>query len=87
MNKQYIPLTGIDCTIPCLLIDRNTPLDVLHANSSTRLLAVTQLMESLARVELKDADGVDLQHLANASAILLRDSCDLMDVMGWKVRA
>ncbi|AZD79446.1 hypothetical protein C4K15_2879 [Pseudomonas chlororaphis subsp. aurantiaca] len=44
-------------------------------------------MESLARVELKEADCVDLQHLANASAILLRDSCDLMDVMGWKVRA
>ncbi|AZE23348.1 hypothetical protein C4K05_2951 [Pseudomonas chlororaphis subsp. aureofaciens] len=87
MNKQYIPLTSIDCTIPCLLIDRNTPLDVLHANSSARLLAVTQLMESLARVELKDADCVDLQHMANASAILLRDSCDLMDVMGWKVRA
>ncbi|MGE7955412.1 short-chain dehydrogenase [Pseudomonas sp. NPDC089530] len=87
MNSQYIPITGIDCTIPCLLIDKNTPLDVLHAHSSARLLAVTQVLESLSRLELKDADGTDLQHLARASAILLRDSCDLLDVMGWRLQA
>ncbi|AZC63306.1 hypothetical protein [Pseudomonas chlororaphis] len=87
MNKQYIPLTGIDSLIPCLLIDKNTPLDVLHANSTARLLAVTQVLESLARLDLKDADGTDLQHLANAGAILLRDSCDLLDVMGWRLQA
>ncbi|WP_162095187.1 short-chain dehydrogenase [Pseudomonas chlororaphis] len=90
MNKQYIPLTGIDSLIPCLLIDKNTPLDVLHANSAARLLAVTQVLESLARLarlDLKDADSADLQHLANASAILLRDSCDLLDVMGWRLQA
>ncbi|EIM15275.1 hypothetical protein [Pseudomonas chlororaphis] len=87
MTQQYIPLTGIDCTIPCLLIDKNTPLDVLHANSTARLLAVTQVLESLARLDLKDADSTDLQHLANASAILLRDSCDLLDVMGWRLQA
>ncbi|OLF55050.1 short-chain dehydrogenase [Pseudomonas chlororaphis] len=87
MNKQYIPLTGIDCTIPCLLIDKTTPLDVLHANSAARLPAVTQLLESLSRLDMKDAASTDLQHLANASAILLRDSCDLPDVMGWRLQA
>ncbi|AZD60698.1 hypothetical protein C4K18_2725 [Pseudomonas chlororaphis subsp. aurantiaca] len=66
---------------------QNTPLDVLHANSTARLLAVTQVLESLARLDLKDADSADLQHLANASAILLRDSCDLLDVMGWRLQA
>ena len=46
-----------------------------------------QVLESLARLDLKDADGTDLQHLANAGAILLRDSCDLLDVMGWRLQA
>ncbi|AKA24685.1 hypothetical protein [Pseudomonas chlororaphis] len=68
MNQQYIPLTGIDCTIPWLPID-TTPRGKPRTDRT------------------EDADGVDLQRLANASALLLRDSCDLMDVMGCKVRA
>ena len=32
-NSPYIPLTAIDCLIPALLVDRNAPLDVLHANA------------------------------------------------------
>lgn len=87
MTHQYIPITGIDCTIPCLLIDKTAPLDVLHANGTTRLLAITQLVESLARAELKNADDCDLQNIATVAAILLRDSCDLLGVMGWRLQA
>ncbi|ASC86313.1 short-chain dehydrogenase, partial [Pseudomonas fragi] len=47
-HSQFIPLTAIDCTIPALLIDRNAPFDVLHANAAARVLAVTQLMESFS---------------------------------------
>ena len=43
-NSTFVPLTAIDCTIPALLIDRNAPLDVLHANAVARVLAVTQQM-------------------------------------------
>jgi len=25
MTQQYIPITGIDCLIPCLFIDKNAP--------------------------------------------------------------
>ena len=85
-HSPFIPLTGIDCTIPALLIDRNAPLDVLHANAAARVLAVTQLMESFSSREVQEADSVDLKHLAFVSAQLLRDGCDLMDVLGWRLR-
>ena len=39
-NSTYIPLTAIDCTIPALLIDRNAPLDVLHANATARACGI-----------------------------------------------
>ncbi|MCE4053053.1 short-chain dehydrogenase [Pseudomonas sp. Au-Pse12] len=87
MNQRFIPITGIDCLISCLFIDKNAPLDVLHANGAARLLAVTQLLESLSRAELKNADDTDLQHISNVAAILLRDSCDLLGVMGWRLQA
>ena len=85
-HSQFIPLTAIDCTIPALLIDRNAPLDVLHANAAARVVAVTQLMESFSSREVREADSVDLKHLAIVSAQLLRDGCDLMDVLGWRLR-
>ena len=85
-QHPFIPLTAIDCTIPALFIDRNTPLDVLHANAVARMLAATQLMETLSSRELQQADSVDLKHLATVSAQLLRDGCDLLDVLGWRLR-
>ena len=86
VSSSFIPLTAIDCTIPALLIDRNAPLDVLHANAVARVLAVTQLMESFSSREVQQADSVDLKHLATVSAQLLLDSCDLLDVLGWRLR-
>lgn len=87
MTQRYIPLTGIDCLISCLFIDQTAPLDVLHANGTARLQAVTQLLETLSRGELKNADDTDLRHIANVTSILLRDSCDLLDVMSWRLQA
>ena len=85
-DSTLIPLTAIDCTIPALLIDRNAPLDVLHANAAARVLAVTQLMEMFSSREVQQADFVDLKHMATVSAQLLRDGCDLMDVLGWRLQ-
>ena len=85
-HSQFIPLTANDCTIPALLIDRNAPLDVLHANAVARVLAVTQLMEMFFAREVQQADSVDLKHLATVSAQLLRDGCDMLDVLGWRLR-
>ncbi len=85
-HSPYIPLTAIDCTIPALLIDRNAPLDVLHANAAARVLAVTQLMETFASRYVQNADAVDLKHLATTAMMLLRDGCDVLDVLGWRLR-
>ncbi|AZZ77229.1 hypothetical protein CCX46_19465 [Pseudomonas sp. RU47] len=84
---RYIPITGIDCTIPCLLIDREAPVDVLHGTAAYRLRCVTQLMETLALGDDKGHDALLLQDFARVMAIPLRDSCDLMDVIGWKLQA
>ncbi|GLH54507.1 hypothetical protein RS3R6_26890 [Pseudomonas atacamensis] len=31
---RYIPITGIDCKIPCVLIDSEAPIDVLHGTAA-----------------------------------------------------
>lgn len=87
MNPSpLIPMTAIDCLIPAILIDRNAPPDVLHANAAARILAATQLMETLAHRDLERADAVDLKQIATVAMILLRDGCDLLDVLGWRLR-
>ena len=85
-NSPFIPLTAIDCLTPALLIDRNVPLDVLHANATARVLAVTQLMETFSSRDVQEADAVDLKHLATTAMILLRDGCDLLNVLGWRLQ-
>ena len=84
---RYIPITGIDCKIPCVLIDSEAPIDVLHGTAAYRLRCVTQLMESLSLDEGNGHDALLLQDFARVLAIPLRDSCDLMDVIGWRLQA
>ncbi|SDS57107.1 hypothetical protein SAMN05216598_2002 [Pseudomonas asplenii] len=84
---KYIPLTAIDCLVPSLLIDSESPLDVLHANATARIRAATQMLESLARIELHNANDIDFQQILQLPAMVLRDGCDLMDVLGWRLRA
>lgn len=55
---RYMPITGIDCTIPSLLIDTEAPVDVLHDTAAYRIRSVTQLLESLS---LGEALGVMLR--------------------------
>jgi hypothetical protein len=45
------------------------------------------LLETLALGDGKGHDALLLQDLARVSATVLRDSCDLMDVIGWKLQA
>lgn len=86
-KPRYIPITGIDCQIPCLLIDREAPVDVLHGTAAYRLRSVTQLLETLSLSDGIGHDSLLLQDFARVLAIPLRDSCDLMDVLGWKLQA
>ena len=87
MNQDsFIPLTAIDCLIPALMIDRNAPVDVLHANAAARVRAATQLMETLSNRDLELADTVDLRQIATVAMMLLRDGWDWRDVLGWRLR-
>ncbi|MEB0223236.1 short-chain dehydrogenase [Pseudomonas sp. 10S4] len=85
--NPHIPMTNNDSDIPVLMIATQAPLDVLHSSAATRFLAVTQMMESLASLDITRAKGADVQQLAHAAAMLLRDGCDVMDVLGRQIRA
>jgi len=86
MNR-YMPITGVDNDFHALLIDTEAPLDVLHETADYRIRAVTQLLENLAMREEIHSDTVVLHDFARVLAIPLRDGCDLLDVIGRRLRA
>ena len=45
---RYMPVTGIDCSVPSLLIDTEAPIEVLHETAAYRIRTATQLLESFA---------------------------------------
>ncbi|MBV4462684.1 short-chain dehydrogenase [Pseudomonas sp. SWRI79] len=84
--NPHMPMTHNEDNIPVLLVATQAPLDVLHSSAASRFLAVTQMMESLASLDITGAKGTDVQQLAHAAAVLLRDGCDVMDVLGRQIR-
>ncbi|ALI04879.1 hypothetical protein C1Y08_05495 [Pseudomonas sp. FW306-02-F02-AA] len=85
MNR-YMPLTGIDLIPASLLIDTQAPLDVLQATADYRIRTVTQVLENIAFRADIESDTVVLADFAKLLAIPLRDGCDLMDVIGRRLR-
>ncbi|MGF6149792.1 hypothetical protein [Pseudomonas fluorescens] len=83
---RYMPITGIDCTIASLLIDTEAPVDVLHDTAVYRIRSVTQLLETLSLGEGLGRDALLLRDFARVLVIPLRDGCDLMDVVGRRLR-
>ena len=81
-----MPITGHDCNIPLLLIDTQAPIDVLHDAAAYRIRAVTQLLENFVASDEVCHTPIALQEMALACAILLRDSCDLLDVVGRQLQ-
>jgi hypothetical protein len=85
--ERYLPLTGIDLIPASLLIDTQAPLDVLQAMADYRIRTVTQVLENIAyRAEI-GCDTVVLADFSKLLVIPLRDGCDLMDVIGRRLRA
>ena len=82
---RYMPITGIDCAFPSLLIDTEAPVDVLHDTAAYRIRSVTQLLETLSLGEGLGRDALLLRDFARVLAIPLLDGCDLMDVVGWRL--
>jgi hypothetical protein len=85
--ERYIPLTGIDLVPASLLIDSEAPLDVLQAMADYRIRTVTQVLENIAFRSELETDSVVLSDFAQLLAIPLRDGCDLMDIIGQRLRA
>ncbi|AUF99671.1 hypothetical protein CXQ81_03385 [Pseudomonas sp. 09C 129] len=84
--SRYMPITGIDNNFPSLLIDTQAPIDVLHDTAAYRIRCVTQLLETISLTENFNSDPLLLQDLSRVIVIPLRDGCDLMDVIGRKLR-
>lgn len=84
---RYMPITGIDCSIPALLIDTEAPVDVLHETAAYRIRCVTQLLESFALSDSLTGDQMLARDLARVLAIPLRDGCDLLDTLGRRLQA
>ena len=86
MNR-YMPLTGIDLIPASLLIDTQAPLDVLQATADYRIRTVTQVLENIAYRSELGCDTVVLEDFCKLLVIPLRDVCDLMDVIGRRLRS
>ena len=85
--ERYMPLTGIDLIPASLLIDTQAPLDVLQAMADYRIRTVTQVLENIAYRSELGCDTVVLEDFSKLLVIPLRDGCDLMDVIGRRLRA
>jgi len=44
------------------------------------------MLDSLSRIELSNANDIDFQDILQVPAILLRDGCDLLDVLGQRLQ-
>ncbi|MCJ8207303.1 hypothetical protein [Pseudomonas sp. RGM2987] len=86
MNR-YMPITGIDITPATLLIDTEAPLDVLFETADYRIRTVTQLLENIAFRSDMSSDTLVLSDFCKLLTISLRDGCDVMDVLGRRLRA
>jgi hypothetical protein len=82
-----MPITGIDCIPATLLIDTEAPLDVLFETADYRIRTVTQLLENIAFRSDISSDTLVLSDLCKMLTISLRDGCDVLDVIGRRLRA
>lgn len=85
--SRYMPITGVECSIPSILIDTQAPLDVLHETADYRIRVATQLLEALSMHESAGGESLILQDASRVVAIVLRDGCDLMDVIKRRLQA
>jgi len=84
---RFMPITGVDCTPATLLIDTEAPLDVLFETADYRIRTVTQLLENIAFRSDISSDTVVLSDFCKLLTISLRDGCDVLDVIGRRLRA
>ncbi|MBN3861718.1 hypothetical protein HCU66_05695 [Pseudomonas frederiksbergensis] len=82
---QYHPLQGNFSIGPTLYIDTEAKVSDLLETATHRIKAARNLLNSITRLCIKDAEGHDLEHFANAAHVLIQDGCDALDALGWKL--
>jgi hypothetical protein len=86
-ENRFMALTSNCNDMPTLFVDTRAPLDVLYDAASYRIRAVTQVLENLSMRGSIECDSFILSDFALLCAIPLRDGCDVLDVVGRRLRA
>ncbi|KII31839.1 short-chain dehydrogenase [Pseudomonas fluorescens] len=73
--------------MPTLFVDTQAPLGVLYDAASYRIQAVTQVLKNRSMRGTIECESFILSDFALLCAIPLRDGCDVLDVLGRRLRA
>ncbi|VVN81135.1 hypothetical protein [Pseudomonas fluorescens] len=84
---RFMALTSNCTDMPTLFVDTHAPLDILTDAASYRIRAVTQVLENLSMRGSIECESFILSDFALLCAIALRDGCDVLDVVGRRLRA
>ncbi|WP_433736214.1 hypothetical protein [Pseudomonas putida] len=86
-DNRFMALTGNCTDMPTLFVDTLAPLDVLMDAANYRIRAVTQVLENLSMRGSIECESFILSDFSLLCAIPLRDGCDVLDVVGRRLRA
>ena len=86
-DNRFMALTSNCSDMPTLFVDTHAPLDVLYDAANHRIRAVTQVLEILSMRGSIECESFILSDFALLCAISLRDGCDVLDVVGRRLRA
>ena len=78
---RFRPLNSTFNEVPVLFVDSHASVDDLHEFACTRIHIATELLESLTCLTVHDTYDRDIARFVNGAFILLRDGCDLLDVI------
>jgi hypothetical protein len=86
-DNRFMALTSNCTDMPTLFVDTHAPLDILTDAANYRIRAVTQVLENLSMRGSIECESFILSDFALLYAIPLRDGCDVLDVVGRRLRA
>ena len=86
-KNRFMALTSNCTDMPTLFVDTHAPLDVLYEAANYRIRAVTQVLENMSMRGSLECESFILSDFALLCAIPLRDGCDVLDVLGRRLRA
>ncbi|WP_423204761.1 hypothetical protein PGC34_02375 [Pseudomonas kribbensis] len=85
-DNRLMALTSNCNDMPTLFIDTHVPLDILMDAANYRIRAVIQVLENMCMRGSVECDSVILSDFAQLCVIPLRDGCDVLDVIGKRLR-